>query len=83
MYDPENPPVEINEHTPLSECPPTEILIECGNASYGMGNNFQINWDIFYESLESEGWDMQNLGGRMDNKIRRIVRDAVWEGLVS
>ena len=75
--------ITITENTPLSETPPREVLIECANGAYGLGNNFTVNWERFYELLEMEGWDMQDLGGRMDEKIRRIVRKAVREGEVT
>jgi len=74
-------PIEITRTT--TELPPYEILIGCGEASYGLGNRFVIDWDRFYETLEMYGWDMQDLGGPVDNKIQRIVRKAVREGEIS
>ncbi len=56
------------------------VLRECGEASYGLGNNWTINWESFYISLEMEGWDMQDMGGPADNKIRRVVRKMINEG---
>lgn len=73
--------IEINENT--EDLPPRPVLIECANGAYGLGNNFTVDWERFYELLEMKGWDMQDLGGRIDNKIRRIVREAVQEGEVS
>ncbi len=55
----------------------------CGEASYGLGNNWTINWERFYEILEMEGYDMQDLGGPADNKIRRLVQKMVKEGDIS
>ena len=76
-YDGE--PVEITADT--TELPAREALIECGNASYGMGNRWVIDWECFYEILESQyGFDMQDLGGKIDNRIRKLVREAVNEG---
>ena len=55
----------------------------CGDASYGLGNDFTIRWDRFYELLEMDGYDMQDLGGPADNKIRRLVRKMVQGGEIS
>lgn len=74
---PDEPVVVTSDST---EPPPRKILIECAEASYGMGNRFVVDWERFYEHLESEGWDMQDLGGYVDNRIRRIVRQAVKDG---
>ena len=82
MYDPNNPPIEITrlEHV-------TEDVISklqgCGEAVYGLGNNWTIDWDRFYQYLEDEGYDMQDMGGPADNKIRRLVRKMVKEGDIS
>lgn len=73
--------VEITNKT--TELPPHETLIECGEASYGMGNRLSIDWDKFYEALEIYGWDMQDFGGSVDMRIRRIVQKAVREGDIS
>ncbi len=72
--------IEINKYTLLSDVPSKKVLIECANASYGLGNRFTVDWERFYEFLEMEGWDMQDLGGRVDNKIRRIVQQAARDG---
>lgn len=60
-----------------------KILIGCGEASYGFNNYWGIDWEKFYESLEMYGWDMQDLGGSADNKIKRVVRKMVIEGEIS
>jgi len=57
-----------------------KILKDCGDASYGFNQNFNIDWERFYESLEMNGWDMQDLGGSADEKIRRVVRRMVRDG---
>jgi hypothetical protein len=75
-------PYVITELT--TAIPPREALIECGEASYGMGNRWVIDWERFYDILDTQhGWDMQDLGGKVDNAIRRIVREAVREGDIS
>ena len=67
-----------------TDLPTIAILIEVGNSSYGMGNRWVIDWERFYDILDNQhGWDMQDLGGRIDNQIRRIVRSAVNEGDIS
>ena len=67
-----------------TELPSTATLIDVGNASYGMGNRWVIDWERFYEILDSQhGFDMQDLGGKIDNRIRRVVRLAVREGDIS
>ncbi len=75
---------EINVGTEWSDFPDSfrETLIECASASYGIGNRWTVDWERFYEMLEMYGWDMQDLGGSVDNKIRRIVREAAREGEV-
>ena len=70
--------IVITEANPV--VPDRELLIECGGGAYGLGNNFTVDWDRFYELLEMYGYDMQDLGGKADNKIRRIVRKAIREG---
>ena len=77
--------VDINAGTKWSDFPDNfrETLIECASASYGLGNGWLVDWERFYEMLEMYGWDMQDLGGFVDNKIRRIVREAVREGEIS
>ena len=60
-----------------------KVLADIGSGSYGLGNRFVIDWDRFYEMLESfNGYDMQDLGGPADNKIRRVVQKMVREGEV-
>jgi len=67
-----------------TDIPSRDILIECGNSSYGMGGRWVVDWEQFYDILDTQyGWDMQDLGGKVDNKIRRIVREAVKEGDIS
>ena len=78
-------PIEITGIDDLPEFDDAflKILKDCGDASYGLGNNWSINWDAFYECFEMEGWDMQELGGPSDEKIRRVVRKMVNEGEIS
>ena len=71
-------PTTITRET--TELPPDPVLIECAEASYGLGNRWVVDWERFYECLEIEGWDMQDLGGPVDNKIRRFVRRAIKDG---
>ncbi len=60
-----------------------KVLADIGSSVYGLGNHFTIDWDRFYEMLESfYGYDMQDLGGPADNKIRRVVQKMVREGEV-
>ena len=63
-----------------TDMPPVDILMECGNASYGLGGRWEIDWDHFYDTLDMLGWDMQGIGGTIDNRIRRLVRKAVRDG---
>ncbi len=58
-----------------------KVLSEIGSSVYGLGNRWVIDWDRFYEMLESfHGYDMQDLGGPADNKIRRVVQKMVRDG---
>ncbi len=75
--------IEITADTPREDTPPRPVLIECAEGAYGLGNNFTVDWERFYELLEMEGWDMQDLGGPIDNRIRRIVRNAIRDGEIS
>ena len=54
---------------------PDELIIELAEASIGFGlNPSHVDWDRFYDSLEMMyGYDMQDLGGRSDNRIHRRV----------
>jgi hypothetical protein len=72
------PPIEITADNPI--VPPRDLLIRIGESVYGLGNNWTIDWERFYERLEAHGYDMQDLGGPADEKIRRIVRKAVQDG---
>ncbi|KKL48423.1 hypothetical protein LCGC14_2325650 [marine sediment metagenome] len=78
-------PVEINGIDDLPDFDDVflDVLADCGGASYGLGNNWSINWDTFYQCLEMEGWDMQDMDGPADNKIRRVVQKMVREGEIS
>lgn len=74
--------IEITESNPV--IPDHKLLIDCGEGAYGLGNNFTVDWERFYEMLETYGgYDMQDLGGKADNKIRRIVRKAIREGEIT
>ena len=82
----EGPLVTINSLDDLPEFDGTflKVLQDIGDASYGLGNRFVIDWDRFYEMLESfADYDMQDLGGPADNKIRRVVQKMVREGDIS
>ena len=63
--------------------PPDAVLLECGEVSYGMGNRWVIDWEMFYNALDSAGYDMQDLGGTVDTRIRRKVRQWVRDGDIS
>ena len=79
----EGPVLSINSLDDLPEFDEAflKILKDLGDASYGLGNRFVIDWDRFYEMMESmEGYDMQDLGGPADSKIRRVVQKMVREG---
>ncbi len=54
---------------------PDELIIELAEASIGFGlNPSHVDWDRFYEYLEMMyGYDMQGMGDRPDNRIRRRV----------
>ena len=54
---------------------PDKVLIGLAEASIGFGlNPSHVDWDRFYEMLESfYGYDMQGMGDRPDNRIRRRV----------
>lgn len=73
-------PVEITSTN--GRFPPREALLAAAEGSHNVGNP-GINWERFYECLETEGWDMQALGSPVDSKIRRIVRKAIREGEVT
>ena len=78
-------PIEVNNVHDLPEFDADFIAVlqGCGESVYGLGNDWSINWESFYQCLEMEGWDMQDLGGPADNKIRRVVRKMVNEGEIS
>ena len=54
---------------------PDKVIIDLAEASIGFGlNPANVDWERFYEMLESQyGYDMQDLGGTADNRIRRRV----------
>ena len=83
-WSPDHPPVEINGIDDLPEFDEAFLksLEDSGNGSIGFNNSWTIDWTRFYECLETEGWDMQDLGGPADNKIRRVVRKMVQEGVI-
>jgi hypothetical protein len=55
--------------------------LEAAGGTLNVGNP-GIDWDRYYDVLETLGWDMQDLGGPADRKIRRIVRAAIRAGEV-
>ena len=76
-----NDPVEIGDSNPVM--PSDELIGDLAGASLGFGDQpNSIDWERFYEHLEAEGWDMQDLGGKLDGRIRRRVRKLRAEGLV-
>lgn len=59
-------------------------LLDVASASYGLGNNFRIDWDVFYNILESQlGWCLDEWDSPADRKIRRKVSKWVRDGDVS
>jgi hypothetical protein len=84
--------LEIDEKTPTTINGPGDlpdftdeflkILEDCANGSYGFNQNFNVDWERFYDNLETYGWDMQDLGGPADEKVRRVVRKMVREGKI-
>lgn len=65
----------------ISELPPLPCLYETAESSTNMGNHPGVDWDRFYDILDTQhGYDMQDLGGTTDNRIRRIVRQAITDG---
>ncbi len=64
---------------------PDKVLIELAESSIGFGlNPSHVDWDRFYEMLESfYGYDMQDMGGRADNRIRRRVSQLRKQGEIS
>ncbi len=72
-------PIEIGDSNPVM--PSDELIAELAGASLGFGlNPDTIDWVRFYEYLEMEGWDMQDLGGKLDERIRRRGRKLRAEG---
>ena len=60
--------------------PSFAILKECAEAAIGFGlQPDHVDWDRFYDALESFGWDTI-MAGVADERIRRIVRKARREG---
>ncbi len=72
--------VEINDGNQLM--PPDQALINAGEGSYMVGGP-GMDWDKFYDRLETEGFDMQSLGGKLDAKIQRWVRKAIRNGEIA
>ena len=71
------------ENCVVTDVGSTKVSILAAARRAGLGNRFVIDWDRFYEMLESfNGYDMQDLGGPADNKIRRVVQKMVREGEV-
>ena len=67
--------------TATSTTPTLAIITICAENAVGFGlNPDNVDWDRFYEMLEILGWDMQDLGGTVDNRIRRLVNRARREG---
>ena len=80
-------PTVVRSVTDLPEFdePFLKILQECGESSVGFLEPYgRVEWDRFYEMLDSfHGWDMEDMGGPADEKIRRVVRKMVREGEIS
>ena len=54
---------------------PDKLIIELAESSIGFGlNPANVDWERFYEYLEMMyGYDMQGMGDKSDNRIRRRV----------
>ena len=80
-FDNDHPPIVIGDTNPVM--PSDKMIAELAGASLGFGLNPEhIDWDRFYEYLEAEGWDMQDLGGKLDDRIRRRARKLRADGEV-
>lgn len=70
-----NPPPPVNLQTAEDVTP--EVIaaaVECAEATYGLGNDFRVDWDRAYDTLESQyGWFVTELDNPADRKIRREV----------
>lgn len=75
-------PIEIGDKNPVM--PNDDVIAELASASLGFGlNPSHIDWDRFYKSLEADQrLDMQDLGGKLDDKIRRRANKLRKEGKV-
>ena len=74
-------PIVISDNNPVM--PTDQMIADLAGASLGFGDKPEhIDWDRFYEHLEAEGWDMQDLGGKLDDRIRRRARKLRAEGKV-
>ena len=64
--------------------PPFEVIKECAEASIGFGLNPEhVDWDRFYDYLESYGWEMDEYSGKADGRLHRIVNKARKEGEIN
>ena len=76
--------VDINDWTEIhTAAEVTDDMIQhfadIGNASYGLGNRWVVDWDRFWDMLASfHGYDV--VGGPAMDKVQRIVRKMVKEG---
>ena len=60
--------------------PPFAIVKVCAAAAIGFGDNPKhVDWDRFWDSLESCGWEMGEYG-KASSQMERIVRKARAEG---
>lgn len=73
--------IEITEHTESVDIS-DDILIGCGEASVGFNQSWNVDWTKFWECLETDGWDMQDMGGRIHNQLQRRVQKLKRAGLI-
>ena len=81
-----NEPVEIGPNAPLSVIDDIgePILLACGESALGFGlTPDKIDWERFWVTLENYGFDMQDLGGKVHDKIQRIVRKMKADGRIT
>lgn len=74
--------ITIGDDNPIM--PNDETLTDVGAASFNLGNSNQFDWERFYEILETQyNLDMQDLGGRLDGRIQRRVRQLRRDGEIT
>ena len=56
-----------------------DVAMECAEACYGLGNNFTVDWERVWDSMESlGGFDLQDW--KAEEKIKRwVLKNRSWE----